>query len=268
MQGVGQGVRPPQHRGRVRLGHHPGRAALHHHELRHRGITCGSHGRARTHALDRSVEIGIKLAGALETAHRAGVLHRDIKPENVLFSAYGEPELADFGAATIQKGSVTYSGVITVSLPYTPPEVSDGQPASEAADVYALASTLYTLLAGRPAFVRSTDEHVHALLSRILSDPAPDLRLALVEEAADAPVDTGLADAGLADAALEDTSLGRLADEPPTQAATEEAVRATPPPAAHGDDGAPQAVAPLRHPGANQSGPGGLYGSGLGTQAS
>jgi uncharacterized repeat protein (TIGR01451 family) len=124
----------------------------------------------------QAIEIGIKLAGALETAHRAGVLHRDIKPENVLFSAYGEPELADFGAATIQKGSVTYSGVITASLPYTPPEILDGQPASEAADVYALGSTIYTLLAGRPAFVRSQQEHVHALLSRIVSDPIPDLR--------------------------------------------------------------------------------------------
>jgi serine/threonine protein kinase len=44
-------------------------------------------------------ELGVKLAGALHSAHLAGVLHRDIKPENILVSDYGEPLLADFGIA-------------------------------------------------------------------------------------------------------------------------------------------------------------------------
>src|ERR1700752_794855 len=39
--------------------------------------------------------IGVKLAGALEAAHRAGTLHRDMKPGNILLSDYGEPQLAD-----------------------------------------------------------------------------------------------------------------------------------------------------------------------------
>jgi len=41
--------------------------------------------------------VGVRLAGALETAHRASVLHRDIKPDNILLSDYREPKLADFG---------------------------------------------------------------------------------------------------------------------------------------------------------------------------
>ncbi len=41
----------------------------------------------------------IKVAGALDAAHEAGVLHRDIKPENILVSQYGEPKLGDFGIA-------------------------------------------------------------------------------------------------------------------------------------------------------------------------
>ncbi|MGK2854826.1 MAG: serine/threonine-protein kinase, partial [Microbacteriaceae bacterium] len=44
-----------------------------------------------------ALRIGVKLSGALETAHRASTLHRDIKPGNVLVNEYGEPQLSDFG---------------------------------------------------------------------------------------------------------------------------------------------------------------------------
>jgi serine/threonine protein kinase len=53
------------------------------------------------------VAIGVKLAVALHAAHEAGVLHRDIKPENVLCSAYGEPNIADFGIARLEADTLT-----------------------------------------------------------------------------------------------------------------------------------------------------------------
>ncbi|MGW4119822.1 serine/threonine-protein kinase, partial [Nocardia sp. NPDC004711] len=48
-------------------------------------------------SLAQVLHLGVKIAGALETAHRAQVLHRDIKPGNILLTDYGEPALTDFG---------------------------------------------------------------------------------------------------------------------------------------------------------------------------
>ena len=70
-----------------------------------------------------SLHIGVKIAGALETAHRLGTLHRDIKPANILLTEYGEPQLADFGIARIAGGFETATGLITGSPAFTAPEV-------------------------------------------------------------------------------------------------------------------------------------------------
>jgi serine/threonine-protein kinase PknK len=119
--------------------------------------------------------IGTKLAGALETAHRAGILHRDIKPANVLISAYGEPQLTDFGIARIAGGHETTSSHITASLPYAPPEILDGQSPTPASDVYSLAATLVHLLTGTPPFTGDTDSGFAPLLRRVYEQEIPDL---------------------------------------------------------------------------------------------
>ena len=59
-----------------------------------------------------ALKIGVKLCGALETAHRAGTLHRDIKPANVLVNDYGEPQLSDFGIARIAGGFETNDRIL------------------------------------------------------------------------------------------------------------------------------------------------------------
>jgi hypothetical protein len=119
---------------------------------------------------------GVHLAGALETAHHAGIVHRDVKPGNVLLSGYGEVQLTDFGIARIAGTRETARGVVTASVAHAAPEVVDGQRPSVAADVYSLASTLHELLAGRPAFVRPGDQSVLPVLRRIGDEAPPDLR--------------------------------------------------------------------------------------------
>src|SRR5579862_6518027 len=127
-------------------------------------------------AWQEAVEIGIKVSGALATAHAAGVLHRDVKPENILLSAYGEPQLADFGVARLQGGTRTATGTITGSLAHAAPEVLSGVSATEASDVWSLASTVETLILGRPPFHRDGETSLHPLITRILTGAPTDLR--------------------------------------------------------------------------------------------
>ena len=114
------------------------------------------------------LHIAVKIGSAVETAHRAGVLHRDIKPSNILQTAYGHPVLSDFGvAATL--GEAASQEAVGMSIPWSAPEVlMDETAGSVASEIWSLAATVYSLLAGRSPFEvpgqsnKSTD-----LISRI-----------------------------------------------------------------------------------------------------
>ncbi|MBY8861302.1 protein kinase [Nocardia sp. CA2R105] len=126
--------------------------------------------------LPEVLHLGVKIAGALETAHRAGVLHRDVKPGNILLTDYGEPALTDFGIAHIDGGFRTGTGTVTGSPAFTAPEVLAGDPPSRASDAYGLGATLFCALTGHAAFERRSGEQVVAQFLRILEQPVPDLR--------------------------------------------------------------------------------------------
>ncbi|MGV9735105.1 protein kinase domain-containing protein [Rhodococcus aetherivorans] len=126
--------------------------------------------------LDQALRLGVKMAGALETAHRLGIVHRDVKPANILLTEYGEPQLADFGIAHIAGGFETATGAVTGSPAYTAPEVLAGDPPSPAADVYGLGATVFSALTGHAAFERRSGEQVVAQFLRITTQPVPDLR--------------------------------------------------------------------------------------------
>lgn len=123
-----------------------------------------------------TLRVGVKLAGAIESAHRAQILHRDVKPGNVLLSSYGEPQLTDFGIARIPGGFRTSSSMITGSPAFTAPEVLKGEEPTVRSDVYGLGATLFALLTGHAAFERQAGEKVVAQFLRITTQPVPDLR--------------------------------------------------------------------------------------------
>jgi serine/threonine protein kinase len=143
--------------------------------------------------LDEALATGVKLAGAVSTAHEGGVLHRDIKPENVLVSEFGEPQLADFGVARLQGGTRTVTGSVTGSLAHAAPEVLSGVSATEASDVWSLASTLATLIAGSPPFHRDGEQSLHPMITRILTAPPADLRTRGVPDVVCRAIEAGLA---------------------------------------------------------------------------
>jgi hypothetical protein len=123
-------------------------------------------------ATDQSVSIAIKIAGALETAHRGGVLHRDVRPANILLTEFGEPALSDFGVARLRSTAPAPAELFDFPSVHVAPELMMGSEASAATDVYGLASSLYELLAGQPPLAAYQGESPAATILRILRDPA------------------------------------------------------------------------------------------------
>jgi serine/threonine protein kinase len=118
--------------------------------------------------------LGVRLAGALESAHRADVVHGDLRPDDMMVTPQGEPLVADFGVVTLVRPNAA-DVTDPAELAHVAPELLDGQPASAQSDLYSLASALYTLFAGLPAYVRPGDQSIIPVIKRIASDPLPDL---------------------------------------------------------------------------------------------
>lgn len=122
------------------------------------------------------------IAEALGQSHEAGILHKDVKPANILLARNGIPSLTDFGIASV-RGSTATQTAFTFS--HTPPETfADGRDVrDERSDLYSLASTLYTIVAGRIPFAADGDDDGEAkasrmaLLQRIVTHPVPPLEL-------------------------------------------------------------------------------------------
>ncbi len=139
-----------------------------------------------------TLHIGVKIAGALETAHRLGTLHRDVKPANILLTEYDEPQLADFGIARIAGGFETATGVVTASPAFTAPEVLLGRSPTPASDVYSLGATLFCALTGHAAFERRSDERVVAQFLRVAAEPTAARDLARIPDDVSAAVELAM----------------------------------------------------------------------------
>ena len=154
--------------------------------------------------LEEVLRLGVKIAAALDSAHRLDILHRDVKPANVLLTDYGEPALTDFGIAHMSGSFKTVSGVLTGSPAFIAPEILRGDPPDRASDVYGLGATLSCALTGRPPFEPRPGEAVLAQLLRIGNERVPLLTDQGVAEDVAAVVQSALApDASARPSAIE-----------------------------------------------------------------
>src|SRR5690606_11975060 len=102
------------------------------------------------------VTLFIRTCEALSYAHRHGILHQDIKASAILIDDEGQPNLLDFGLASML-GTVGHAGAgkndddryTGYSPGYAAPELLHGAPPSVAIDIHALGVLLYVLLCGR-----------------------------------------------------------------------------------------------------------------------
>ncbi|MBL9137564.1 MAG: serine/threonine protein kinase [Verrucomicrobiales bacterium] len=116
------------------------------------------------------LDIGIKVAGALDAALKKNLLHRDIKPGNILFNAEGEPKLVDFGLARPAQSDGFDESSLWATPYYVAPEKVKREPETFLSDMYSLAGALYHAITGHVPFEAPTVEeliaaHIHTPLT-------------------------------------------------------------------------------------------------------
>ena len=132
--------------------------------------------RERQLPVSDAIRVAREVAGALEYAHRHGVIHRDVKPENILLADDGSALVADFGIALAVKHAagdrLTQTGLSLGTPHYIAPEQATGEKSVDArADVYALGAVLYEMLAGEPPFTGPTAQAV--VMKALADSPRP-----------------------------------------------------------------------------------------------
>ena len=157
-----------------------------------------NHGRL---APDRIGRIVLHVAGALDAAHRSGVVHRDVKPANVLLTGTGDDEqayLTDFGLTreAASESGLTLTGQWVGTVDYAAPEQILGEPTDARSDVYALGCLAFQALTGAPPFQGAPAARLFAHMNErppsacaARSDLHPDVDAALARAMAKKPAE-------------------------------------------------------------------------------
>jgi serine/threonine-protein kinase len=130
----------------------------------------------------RAGNIMVQVCGALEEAHRQGMVHRDLKPENIFLTQQGGiadfPKVLDFGLAKVTQremrpGSLilTQEGMVFGTPEFMSPEQARGQSLDARSDIYSLGCILYEMLTGKLPFDASQPMDYLAL--QIRGTPIP-----------------------------------------------------------------------------------------------
>jgi Tol biopolymer transport system component len=134
------------------------------------------------------LQVGAQIAGALDRAHRAGVVHRDLKPGNVMLTRSGA-KLMDFGlakglgtvstpsaltAAPTATSPLTMDGAVVGTFQYMAPEALEGRETDARSDLFALGVVLYEMATARRAFEGRTQA---SLIAAILKEQPRPIRL-------------------------------------------------------------------------------------------
>lgn len=204
--------------------------------LRTTGTAAQRMQRSDQYPVEQILDTGVKLAAALETAHRGGRLHRRINPANVFLDELGSPQLADFSLPSVESAGYATAGN-SESMRFVAPEVLGPDDHTPRSDLYALGATMFALLDLAPPDSSQPDGRVRADVPEGLSAV---LRSLMAPEPADRPASAAdlvttlqglqqelgfavswawIGDAPPADAATP-APQPAASDRPPTEAAT------------------------------------------------
>lgn len=137
--------------------------------------------------LTKTIQVIRQVAGALEEAHKEGMVHRDIKPSNIMIDPAGRAKVTDFGIAHLARSQtkLTREGSVIGTPEYLSPEQCAGKPVDGRSDIYSLGVTFYEILTGKTPY--EADTPVSMMLKIVkgdfppLREVAPDVPFAIQE---------------------------------------------------------------------------------------
>ena len=103
-----------------------------------------------TECVDGAAPLFLQICEGVKCLHDNQIIHRDLKPHNILLRRDGQVKILDFGIAKAQGAGndQTRAGVVVGTLPYMPPEVKTGAPASPRSDIWSLGAIFFECLTG------------------------------------------------------------------------------------------------------------------------